>query len=48
MDLLTEGLKGFLYAIGIVALIALWVVPDPIGKIITLWKFFRGERLDDD
>jgi hypothetical protein len=45
--MLTEGLKGFLYAGGIVILVALWVVPDPVGKIITLWRFFRGDRLDE-
>jgi len=45
---LTEGIKGLLYGIGIVILIALWVFPDPIGKIITLWRFFRGDRLDED
>jgi hypothetical protein len=45
---LTEALKGLLYGIGIMIVIALWIVPDPIGKIITLWRFFRGDRLDDD
>jgi hypothetical protein len=46
--MVTEGLKGFLFAIGILIVVALWVVPDPIGTIITLWRFFRGDRIDED
>jgi hypothetical protein len=41
-----ETLKGFGYALGVVILVALWLVPDPIGKIVEIWRFFRGDRLD--
>jgi len=27
--------------IAILALVALWVIPDPIGKIVEFWKFWR-------
>jgi hypothetical protein len=40
--------KGFGYAIGAGFLVALWVVPDPVGKIVLVWRFFRGDRLDED
>jgi hypothetical protein len=43
-----DALKGIGYALGVIILLALWLVPDPIGKIVTLWRFFRGERLDDE
>jgi len=41
-----EALKGAGYALGIIILVALWLVPNPIGKIVEIWRFFRGDRLD--
>jgi hypothetical protein len=38
-----EILKGFGFVLMIGVLVALWVVPDPIGKIVEIWRFFRGE-----
>jgi hypothetical protein len=43
-----EILKGVGYAPGVIVLLALWLVPDPIGKIVEIWRFFRGDRLDQD
>jgi len=41
-----EMLKGVGFALGVVVLVALWVVPDPVGKIVEIWRFFRGDWLD--
>jgi hypothetical protein len=30
----------------VILLIAGMVIPDPIGKIVEIWRFFRGDRLD--
>jgi hypothetical protein len=39
-------LKGAAYTVGIILLMALWLVPNPVGKIVEVWRFFRGDRLD--
>jgi len=36
-------LKGAGLAIAIVLAVALWVVPNPIGKVVQFWRFWRGE-----
>lgn len=41
--MLLEFMKGLGFAFLIALLVALWVVPDPIGKIVTFWRFWRGE-----
>jgi hypothetical protein len=41
-----EMLKDVGYALGVVVLLALWLVPDPIRKVVEIWRFFRGDRLD--
>jgi hypothetical protein len=35
-------LKGA-FALAIIFAVALWLVPNPIGKIVELWRFFRGD-----
>jgi hypothetical protein len=35
-------LKGAGFALAIIFAVALWLVPNPIGKIVELWRFFRG------
>jgi hypothetical protein len=44
--MLMEIVKGFGYALVVIAFVGLWLVPDPIGKIVEIWRFFRGDRLD--
>jgi hypothetical protein len=41
-----ELLKAVAWTLGIIIALMLWLVPDPIGKIIEIWRFFRGEHLD--
>ncbi len=38
-----DTLKVIGYVLGVAILVALWVVPNPIGKIVEIWRFFRGE-----
>ena len=42
-DMLLEFIKGLGWALAIMAMVALWVVPDPLGKIVEIWRFFRGD-----
>jgi hypothetical protein len=44
IDMLIEVLK---YTLIPFVLVALWLIPDPIGKIVEVWRFFRGDRMDD-
>jgi hypothetical protein len=44
--MLMEMLKGFGCALVVIALVGLWLVPNPIGKIVEIWRFFRGDTLD--
>jgi hypothetical protein len=48
LGIFMEALKGIVYAIGVIAFFAMWLVPDPLGKIVMLWRFFRGDRLDGE
>jgi hypothetical protein len=41
-----EVLKGVGYALGVMILVVLMVVPNPVGKIVEIWRFFRGDWLD--
>jgi hypothetical protein len=36
-------LKGAGFALVIIFIVALWVVPNPIGKVAEFWRFWRGE-----
>ena len=36
-------LKGAGFALAVIFALVLWLVPNPIGKIIEIWRFFRGE-----
>jgi hypothetical protein len=31
------------YALFVIGLVAFWPIPDPIGKIAEIWRFFRGD-----
>jgi len=37
---------GILEALGVLALVALWLIPDPIGLAIKIWRFLREDRVD--
>jgi len=41
--MLLEIFKGIGMGVVIVFLLALWVVPNPVGKILDFWRFWRGE-----
>lgn len=34
---------GMLKIIGVVLLVALWLIPDPIGLAIKAWRFFERD-----
>ena len=36
-------LKDAGFALAIIFAVALWLVPNPTGKIVELWRFFRGD-----
>src|ERR1700735_91616 len=36
-------LKGAGFALAVIFAAALWLVPNPIGKMVELWRFFRGD-----
>jgi len=38
-----DMLKAVGGVLGIVILVALWVIPNPIGRIAEIWRFFRGD-----
>ena len=42
VSMLLEAIKGVGIAVGMVIGVALWVVPDPLGKALKLWRFWRG------
>jgi len=33
----------FVTALGLAAFVGLWLVPDPVGKIVELWNFWKGK-----
>jgi len=37
-----DPLKAVGGVLGIAIPVALWVIPNPIGKIAEIWRFFRG------
>jgi hypothetical protein len=34
--------------LGAIILYAVWAVPDPMGKIAEIWRFFRGTETHND
>jgi hypothetical protein len=41
--MLLDIFKGIGMGVVVASLVALWVVPNPIGKILEFWRFWRGE-----
>jgi len=38
-----DMLKILGWVLGVAILVALWVIPNPVGKIVEIWHFFRGD-----
>ena len=38
-----DMLKILGWVLGVAILVALWVIPNPVGKIVEIWQFFRGD-----